>query len=140
MEKDSRMKPIVLAINICDDIIRDEISKKMSLIGLFNRIQSPSFPATHSSLHVYVSLTNGHKRYKGELRFANESDNNVIFKTNTDVPLQNPLQTLELNFSIRNLKFDKPGNYSLQFYCDGTLVGSRRFIVSMPMSSSKTKR
>ena len=133
------MKPIVLAINICDDIIRDEITKKISLIGLFNRIQSPSFPTTHSSLHVYVSLTNGHKKYKGELRFVNESDNNIIFKTNGDVPLQNPLQTLELNFSVRNLKFDKPGKYDVQFYCDGTLVGSRGFIVSASTSTSEIK-
>ena len=133
------MKPIVLAINICDDIIRDEISKKISLIGLFNRIQSPSFPTTHSSLHVYVSLTNGHKKYKGELRFVSESDDSVIFKTNADVPLQDPLKTLELNFSIRNLKFDKPGNYNVQFCCDGELVGSRRFIVSASTSNSERK-
>ena len=133
------MKPIVLAINICDDIIRDEITKKISLIGLFNRIQSPSFPTTHSSLHVYVSLTNGHKKYKGELRFVSENDDNVIFKTNADVPLQDPLKTLELNFSIRNLKFDKPGNYNVQFCCDKTLVGSRRFIVSASTSNSERK-
>ena len=133
------MKPIILAINICDDIIRDEITKKISLIGLFNRIQSPSFPTTHPSLHVYVSLTNGHKKYKGELRFVSESDDSVIFKTNADVPLQDPLKTLELNFSIRNLKFDKPGNYNVQFCCDKTLVGSRRFIVSASTSNSERK-
>lgn len=139
MEKeDSVTAPILLAIHICDSVIRDETTKKMSLIGLFNRIQTRTFPTVHPSLHVYVSLTNGHKVYEGELRFVNEKDSSVLFTAKGKVPFQNPLQNVELNFAIRNLKFNEPGNFSVEFYCDGKFVGNRKFIVSgLPPSKSK---
>jgi len=132
--------PIVLAIHICDEIIRDEISKKLSLIGLFNRIDATTFPASHRSLHVYVCLTDGHKDYEGELRFVNDRDNSTILVLKGKVPFKDPRQTVELNFEVSNLKFDEPGNFSVQFYCDGILAGERRFIVSGPPPPPKTKQ
>ena len=132
--------PIVLAINICDEIIRDGISKKISLIGLFNRIDATSFPASHRSLHVYVCLTDGHKVYGGELRFVNDKDNSTILLVKARVPFKDPRQTVELNFEVGNLKFDEPGNFSVQFYCDGKLAGERRFIVSGPPRMPETKK
>ncbi len=130
----STSKPIVMSINVCDEIIRDEISKKISLIGLFSQIQAATFPAHHPSLHVYVSLTDGHGEYEGELRFVSEEDNSVIASMKGKVPFQNPLQTVELNFAINNLKFEAPGKYRVEFFCDDDLVGSRQFIVSGPKS------
>ena len=138
-KKAQEATPIVLAIIICDDIIRDEMSKKMSLIGLFSRIDARKFPAVHGSLHVYVSLTNGHKVYEGELRFVNDRKDMAVFSMKGKVPFRDPLQTVELNFAIRNLKFDAPGNFSVQFYCDGIRVGERRFIVSGPPSAPDAK-
>lgn len=125
-------KPIVMSINVCDEIIRDEISKKISLIGLFSQIQAATFPMHHPSLHVYVSLTDGHGEYRGELRFVREADNSVIASMKGKVPFHNPLQTVELNFAINNLKFEGPGKYRVEFFCDDEPVGSRQFIVSGP--------
>ena len=130
-------KPIVMSINVCDEIIRDEISKKISLIGLFSQIQTATFPAHHPSLHVYVSLTDGHGNYAGELRFVSEEDNSIIASMKGKVPFQNPLQTVELNFAINNLKFEKPGKYRVEFFCDDEPVGSRQFIVSGPSSDTQ---
>ncbi len=132
-------KPIVMSINVCDEIIRDEISKKISLIGLFSQIQTATFPAHHPSLHVYVSLTDGHGNYDGELRFVNENNNSIIASMKGKVPFKTPLQTVELNFAINNLKFEKPGKYRVEFFCDGEPVGSKQFIVSGPASDSEKK-
>lgn len=132
MPAGSTSKPIVLSIDICDEIIRDEISKKISLIGLFSQIQTQTFPTQHPSLHVYVSLTNGHRDYKGELRFVSGEDGRVIASMKGKVPFQNPLQTVELNFAVNNLKFERPGKYRVEFLCDGDPVGSRQFMVSGP--------
>lgn len=133
----STSKPIVMSINVCDEIIRDEISKKISLIGLFSQIQITTFPAQHPSLHVYVSLTDGHGEYEGELRFVSEEDNNVIASMKGKVPFQNPLQTVELNFTINNLKFERPGKYRVEFLCGGEPVGSKQFIVKGPDPNKK---
>ena len=138
-KKQKASGPVLLAVNICDQVIRDETSKKISLIGLFNQIHATTFPARHPLLHVYVSLINGHKEYEGELRFVNEKDNSIVFSTKGKVPLQNPLQCAELNFAVKNLQFDTPGKYRVEFLCDGSPVGGREFIVSGPPPMSETK-
>jgi hypothetical protein len=33
----------------------------------------------------------------------------------------------------------EPGNYSVEFYCDGTFVGNRKFVVGRPPSAPKSK-
>jgi hypothetical protein len=124
--------PSVLSINVCDSIIRDEITKKVSLIGLFSTIRAKSFPCTHHSMHVYVALTNGHGKYQTEIRFINLSDNKPIVGMRGSLEFQSPLHVVELNVCWQQLRFEKPGEYIVQVLCDGTPVGERKFIVVGP--------
>lgn len=124
--------PSVLSINICDNIIRDEITKKVSLIGLFSAIRANNFPCTHPSLHVHVALTNGHGKYQTDIRFINLSDDKPIAGMRGSLQFQNPLQVVELNVCWQQLRFEKPGEYVVQVLCDGVLVGERKFIVIGP--------
>ena len=52
--------PEVLAMMLCDMIITDVESSKKSLIGLFDRVESPAMPCLLNELHVYLCLTDGH--------------------------------------------------------------------------------
>ena len=124
--------PSVLSINVCDSIIRDEFTKKISLIGLFSVIRAKNFPCTHPILHVYVALTNGHGKYQTDIRFLNLEDNKPIVGMRGHLEFQSPLQVVELNVCWQKLRFDKPGEYVVQVLCDGTPVGERKFIVIGP--------
>jgi hypothetical protein len=124
--------PSVLSINVCDSIIRDEFTKKISLISLFSVIRANSFPCTHPSLHVYVALTNGHGKYQTDIRFISLSDNKPIVGMRGHLEFQNPLQVVELNVCWQQLRFEKPGEYVVQVLCDGTPVGERKFMVITP--------
>jgi hypothetical protein len=124
--------PSVLSINVCDSIIRDEFTKKVSLIGLFSTIRADSFPCTHPSLHVYVALTNGHGKYQTDIRFLNISDDKPIAGMRGPLQFQNPLQVVELNVCWQQLRFEKPGEYVVQVLCDGAPVGERKFMVVGP--------
>lgn len=44
-------------ILLCDTALRDEATKKYSLIGLFNRLQSATFPTVMRPFHVFCQLT-----------------------------------------------------------------------------------
>lgn len=135
MKKDDikKQKPILLAINICDQIIRDEATKKISLIGLFNTIKADTFPIRHSLLHVYVAITNGQGEYEGELRFVNLSNRQLVAKALGKIGFYNPLEVYEFNFAFQNLEFSSEGKYAVEFLCDGELVGgAREFIVIGP--------
>lgn len=126
-----KQEPILLAINICDQIIRDESTKKISLIGLFNTIKANMFPVRHS-LHVYVAITNGQGEYEGELRFVNLSNKQLVAKAIGKIRFHNPLEVYEFNFAFQNLEFGSEGKYAVDFLCDGGPVGTREFIVMGP--------
>lgn len=121
--------PSVLSINICDTVIRDELTKKISLIGLFNTIRAQRFPCTHTGLHVHVAMTNGHGKYKMEVRFSKLEEDKAIAGIQGDLNFQNPLQVVELNFSSPPLRFDKPGQYVVEVFCDGAQIQTRKFRV-----------
>lgn len=123
--------PVVLSINVCDAIIRDETTKKVSLIGIFNAIHALSFPTVHPLLHLYIALTNGHGQYKGEIRFSDD-EGKVLVCAEGPLEFKDPLQIVEINFEWRLLKFEHEGEYIIEVMCDGQQVGIRKFRVVGP--------
>lgn len=124
-------EPAVLSINICDSIIRDELTKKVSLIGLFGVIKASGFPCLHPIMHIYIALTNGHGKYKTEIRFTRLEDNKSIIGMVGELQFQNPLQVIDLN-SCWQLPLEKAGEYAVEVLCNDKLVGSRKFVVLGP--------
>lgn len=124
--------PAVLSINICDAIIRDEATKKVSLIGLFNTIRANSLPCTHPQMHVHVALTNGHGKYKTEVRFVSMETDKPIAGMLGDLEFPDPLHVVELNVCWQGLRFETEGIYLVQVLCGGETVGERKFMVVGP--------
>ena len=122
--------PVVLSINVCDTIIRDEQSKKVSLVGLFSAIHASTFPAVHPSMCVYIALTNGHGKCKLDVRFNRASDNQIIAGMEGEIEFADPLQVVELNLEWHGLKFEKAGEHHVEVLCDNHLIGSRKFLVN----------
>jgi hypothetical protein len=128
--------PSVLSINICDSIIRDEATKKVSLIGLFNTINANVFPCVHPLLHVYVALTNGHGKYNTEIRFSSLEDDKPIAGMVGELDFKSPLQVFELNVCWQQLHFNKAGEYVVQVLCEGEYIGERKFRVIGPQQKT----
>ena len=123
--------PPVLSINVCDAIIRDETTKKVSLIGIFNTIHALSFPAIHPLLHLYMAWTNGHGIYKSEIRLS-DNEGNAVISAQGPLEFKDPLQIVEINFEWRMLKFEHEGEYVIEVVCDGQQVGMRKFRIVGP--------
>ena len=128
-DKASKPTPMVLSINICDTVIRDEMTKKISLIGLFSAIRTHNFPCTHNQIYVYVALTEGHGKYKTEIRFLEADNETPIAGIAGELDFASPLHVAELNTCWQQLCFPRPGQYIVQVLCDNQFVGSRRFMV-----------
>jgi len=120
---------MVLAINVCDTIIRDELTHKVSLIGLFSTISTPGFPCTHDRMHIYIAMTGGHGKHKMDVRMVFAKTGAVVVGVQGPVEFQNPLQVVEVNLEWRRVQFGEPGEYRVQVLCDGKEIGSRKFAV-----------
>jgi hypothetical protein len=129
--------PEVLAMILCDMIITDNESNKKSLIGLFDRVESPAMPCLVNELHVYVCLTDGHGSLPVSIACIAADDGDELFRGHADVEFLDPLQVVELHFVFPHAQFPRAGEYRFQFFADGVLLRERKFFVSFVRGDGK---
>ncbi len=134
--------PMVLAINICDMVIRDELTHKVSLIGLFGIIWAGKFPCRHPLMHIHVAMTGGHGKQDIEIRLVRVADEKPIIGTKGAMEFPDPLQVVELTFAWANVGFEEPGEYAVEVCCgkNGLPLASRKFnVIPLDTNSPASK-
>jgi hypothetical protein len=121
--------PLVLAMVLCDHIIREAGSNKFSLIGTFNGLWAPRFPTVHPSMAVYVALSDGRGLVPCCLRMRAMETGKEVFSLKGQVEFRDPAAIAELVFQIQQARFEAPGNYSLEFVASNDLLSTRRLMV-----------
>ncbi|HEY3320759.1 MAG TPA: hypothetical protein VGP72_09875 [Planctomycetota bacterium] len=120
------VKPILLALVLCDTIIREASTNKVSLIGTFNGIYANTFPCTHYSLSIYIAITEGRGVVPCKLRMTSLDSNKLIFDLPGQIEFSGPTSISELVFQLQQIRFEHPGVYAIEFWADGELLGSRK--------------
>ncbi|MFH1749113.1 MAG: hypothetical protein ABIG44_18940 [Planctomycetota bacterium] len=119
----SKPSPDVLALIICDQIITDRLTGKQSLIGMFSRVHTPVFPATHPQLSVFVALTEGYGETELTIRIVDADDQRQpIVMGKGKVRFKDPRAIAHLALQFHGLRFPEPGSYRVQLYCGNELL------------------
>jgi hypothetical protein len=121
------VNPDVIALIVCDQIITDRVSGKISLIGMFSTIHATRFPATHPQLSVFVALTEGHTKTPIAIRIvdANEARKPLV-EGNGTVQFKDPMAIANLALQFHGLVFPEPGQYRVQIWSRGALLREAR--------------
>jgi len=122
------VRPILLALVVCDSVIREQGSNKLSLIGTFNGIFSTSFPMVHHSLCVYIAITEGRGRAQCKLKMACLDTNTVIVELPGQIDFGGPTNVGEMVFQWNQVRFEQPGVYAFEFWVNNELLGSRKLV------------
>lgn len=119
-------------ILLCDTAIRDESTKKYSLIGLFNRLQSATFPTVMRPFHVFCQLQNvvtlDHQLLIG-------SDEEEIFRGEFQGTVSSPgapRPDLHLVAMIPALQVAREGVYPVRLLNRGELLVETELVVDFP--------
>ena len=120
------VSPILLALVLCDTIIREAQTNKLSLIGTFNGVFASNFPCTHPTLSVYIAITEGRGKVPCKLRMTCLSTDKVVFELPGQIEFGGPTSVGELVFQLQQIRFEQPGVYAIEFWADGELLGSRK--------------
>ena len=123
------VKPLGVALMICDQVITEAGTNKKSLIGVFNNISARQFPCRHSRLCIFVSITGGHGTAKTEVRCVDEQTGKSLFGAEGEVSFANPNHVVEAVFEFNNVMFPSPGLHCIEVLSNDELVLQRRFIV-----------
>jgi len=133
------MKPIVLAMVICDYYYRDAHSGKSILSGTFSSINSASFPSKHGNCAIYVAMTDVPTNGRAQLVFRNESSDFSMQLPPWEVEQpESRRSVVEIGGNINGLPIPKEGNYEFVLLWEGFEIASRRLSaikVDIPMDS-----
>jgi hypothetical protein len=121
--------PVALGLVLCDAVIVEEKTKKVSLIGTFTRIKATDFPATPLPFSVFAVLTDGHGDATIRLSVLRLETNEEVYAY--DGPFHFPGPLAEVNFHLRlhHCEFPAAGAYQFSLLVDGEWVAQRRLRV-----------
>jgi len=110
--------PVIKSFLIADSVFQSS-DGKWCIIGIFDRIFAPSFPALHYSLGVFIRLADAEGDYKVDVEFY-DSSNRCLAKM-TPLQLQVSDRTSEFGFGIQTygLPIPGPGIYFLKVLFNG---------------------
>lgn len=124
------LKPLLKAILVCDLTLSEEGTRKRTLVGLFDRIQCASFPATHPSMSVYVQFRELQGTYDFSLELVDLNDNRVLHKAVVErFAVDGRSRDCELVFNLFSIRFDRAGSYEFRVYVEDLVFGQKTFEV-----------
>ena len=105
-------KPSLLAWITCDGVHIDPASGKHTILGVFSNIKAMAFPVTHPYMVWFLTLTDvqpGTHRIKMSMGLDPTNPTELL---NREFESKSPLHRINLINELRNLRFDKSGDYS----------------------------
>jgi hypothetical protein len=111
-------KPQLLVWLMCDGVHIDPASGKHTILGVFSNIKARTFPVVHPFMVWFITLTDvstGEHRIRISMGLDPTNPVELIYRP---FESQSPLHRINLINEIRNLTFERPGEYSLLIEID----------------------
>ncbi len=122
--------PVLKAMLVCDQAIRDEFTHKFSVIGIFDKILARTFPATHPQLTVYARITDAEGEYNFRLELINLENNQKLGEGTLAAEVNDRMEMYTLIFNLHGLQFQSPGSYEFRLFSDSEFIGHHSFQVT----------
>jgi len=121
--------PLLLSAIICDTVIIDAVTKKVSLINAFEAISATKYPARHPFLAFFCQLTNGHGKARITFKLVDiQEEDKILFGDTVEEEFQDVRQVRNITFNIGGIVFPHAGEYRFQIYVGTEFLGERRII------------
>jgi hypothetical protein len=132
--------PSCLALLICDSVVSDRATGKISILGTFSDVLTDGLPVLVPHLTVYAELTNGHGETTVVLRLSRakpqrvEGTDDVLGQTlaawELRIAFDNPTRIYSLHVTATNLYLLEFGSYRFSVEVDGASIMERSFLVA----------
>jgi hypothetical protein len=121
--------PVSPGLYLCDYVIVEETTRKVSLIGCFIELEFDEFPALADPFSVYSTLTDGFGECHIRLVVGQPHKDEIIYEREIVVSFPDKLMELDLNFRLPDCEFPEPGLYEFTLLVDNEWVADRPLLV-----------
>ncbi|OGF54497.1 MAG: hypothetical protein A2Z21_07255 [Candidatus Fraserbacteria bacterium RBG_16_55_9] len=125
-QNDTTIPPVPVALLLCDQIIVDELGKKKSLIGLFDRIWVGTFPTTHSPCALYFRGADAEGHFDILVQYVQSEGETTLgeVKGSLDRQERGPIEFL---ITFPPIPIPNEGRYEFRLYVNGVYVHRVQF-------------
>ena len=130
------VKPVAKSVYVCDDVIRDPQTGKLSLFNLWDAIRVPTgmgFPYCLAKICVFAWWRDGNGKVRTRIDLVQASTGNVIRRT-SDCMIDFEARTASVfaRYKLENCVFPEPGFYYIELYCEQEFVDDQIIQVLPP--------
>jgi hypothetical protein len=122
--------PIALGISLCDYVIVEGRTGKVSLIGCFGALAASAFPTPPHTFLVYTDLTDGAGRGVANLTISRLDMDEVIRRQVKVINFKSRFTVVQYAMTVASLSFPVPGEYVVTLEIDHELVAQRALQVT----------
>ena len=127
--------PQSLGLTLCDSIIVEEGTAKVSLVGTFTRLGFESFPSKPKDFCAFVALSGSTGDGIIELVVTDLETDEDIRSERLSVHFLDKLTEVQVIFRLEEWSFPAPGWYQFVTLIDGEWVAHRRLEVYLAEES-----
>ena len=119
------------AILFCEDILTNDETGQVTLVGILNELDSPGFPSETIPLWVYLQLVDGPRQCDLYYRFDDLVDGNILATSEeTTVVFEDHTKPVDVRVWIGSIPIPHPGPYDFVFLlADGQEVDRQRIMI-----------
>jgi hypothetical protein len=121
--------PAVVGLTLCDLVIDEAITHKLSLVGSFTEILVDELPGLAEPFSAVAFLTDAQGVVNLELRVNDAATNEIVEVRHHRVYSPNPLAVVYCNVRVKDCSFPRPGPYVFSLWFGDESIALRRVVV-----------
>ena len=121
--------PVAIGLHLCDNVIVEAHTGKISLVGMFMHLAMDNFPGVAPPFSVVATLTDGLGTGIITLAVTLLDTGEEIYRQEREFVFPEMLQEATYQARLRKFSFPSPGLYQFTLLVDGEWVAHRRLKV-----------
>ncbi len=117
--------PVAKSVYVCDEVVRDPTSGKVSVLNLWDTVGPPAgttFPYALAKVCIFAWLRGGRGRVRSRIDIVQASTDTLVGRT-ADFVLDFTIRTTHFaNYRLNRFPFPEPGYYYVELYCEGQFI------------------
>ena len=121
--------PVVLGLALCDQVIVEQGTRKVSLIGSFSGIKGRTFPFLARPFAVFAVLADADGEGEIELMVTRLESDQLVYRQRQWLRFPDRFVQMQVLFRIHECVFPDAGQYQFTLLLDGQWLTHRRIQV-----------